>query len=316
MGLEMIPQMPAPGRPITADWGRDVVRCLRSMWPLQGAGSRISRSPNGTMIDAGSNSGGGSSGSGAAEPFAVRWHQHDSNKGEWEVYIPWGCATVGGRACIPKNAAANDADGNPEIGWFTIDIEEGDSVDTIRDNNKVFRSYPVYALMKPWPSIKVSSKEAEYDKEKWLGRRLIALAQEAKWSSGGSNHTSHRVVQYITGNWSEAWSTADLFAIRYDPKSGDTASDPNATWLAKLTNMTVTCGRFQVSLDGDKDVSGMEDVVLKINHSSNGEYSLEIVDVAEDSTDDATFVTLYSLDHKVVVADKRTNITTMPFFDV
>jgi hypothetical protein len=80
--------------------------------------------------------------------------------------------------------------------------------------------------------------------------------------------------------------------------------------------MTVTCGRFQVSTDDEPDITDKDVVVLKINHSADGEYSLEIVDTDEESTDEATYVTLYRLDGNVVTSDLRTNITTMPFFDV
>ena len=55
---------------------------------------------------------------------------------------------------------------------------------------------------------------------------------------------------------------------------------------------------------------------MKINHATDGEYSLEVGDTEEESTDDATYVTLYRLKDGVVVEDSRTNITTMPFFDV
>jgi ABC-type transport system substrate-binding protein len=175
----------------------------------------------------------------------------------------------------------------------------------------------VYALLKPWPHLKVSTARADWEDEPWQAKKIIAYAQIAEWtSSSGKQMTSRRVVQYFTGAWAEPYAIdpASLFGIRYDP-NGE-ASDPSTAWKAMLVNMTVTCGRFQVSSTYDVDVTDMENVVLKIDHSTDGEYALEIVDEAQESTDDATYVTLYSLDHGIVTGDTRTNITTMPFYDV
>ena len=47
-----LPATPQPGSPLSSAWGRDVVDCLRSLLPRGGPGVRVSRSPNGTTIDA------------------------------------------------------------------------------------------------------------------------------------------------------------------------------------------------------------------------------------------------------------------------
>lgn len=317
MGTEIIPQMPQTDRPISVDWGREVVKCLRALWPLQGDGVLLERHPNGTMISV---SGGAQAvSSGAADdglyPFKVRWHQHGNNGGAWEVYLPWGCASVWNSACIPTNTQAKDAEGNDEIGWYTFEIAENDSVETARVGNRIYRSCPVYALMKPWPHVTVSTARADYENKPWHAKKVIAYAQEAEWTANGKTQTARRVVQYVKTAWSETLpSSAELFAIRYDPQ-GD-ASNPATTWKAMLTNMTVTCGRFQVSSPYDVDVTNMATVVLKINHAVDGEYSLEIVGEPGVTDDYATYVNLYRLDGGVVTSDLRTNITTMPFFDV
>jgi len=257
-----------------------------------------------------------STGSGLA-PFKVRWHKHgdDKDDGEWEVYLPWGCASVNGTACIPSNEKAEGPDGT-EVGWYTFDIATADSVETTRVEDMIYRSWPVYALMKPWPSVTVSTARKDYEDEPWFAKKVIAYAQEAEWTDEeGETHVNRRVVQYTKESWGETtpYSTG-LFAIRYEPQGR--ASDPDTEWKAKLVSMTVTCGRFQTSSDDEPDVTDMEAVVLKINHSTDGEYTLEVVDEMGETGDDATYVTLYKLEDGVVTEDLRVNITTMPFFDV
>ena len=46
------PREPTPGQPISATWGREVVRCLRAITPLPGPGTTTEQRTNGTMISA------------------------------------------------------------------------------------------------------------------------------------------------------------------------------------------------------------------------------------------------------------------------
>ena len=45
-----IPREPQADTPIPADWGRDVVRCLRSLRSKPGPGITLNRTPEGTTI--------------------------------------------------------------------------------------------------------------------------------------------------------------------------------------------------------------------------------------------------------------------------
>lgn len=307
---------PQAGRPVSANWGRDVVRAIRAATPIETPGARVERTPNGTaiVVDRARKT------VGAEElfPFKIRYHMHSADNGSWEIYLPWGCAQVGGRACIPLNDPAKDAEGNVELNWYAFEIGDEDSVDVKTIGNITYMAYPVYVCMKAWPHIRATAKREEYESEDepWYAKSLVAMALEAEFQQGRERITARSVLQYVKAQWTEAWDERGLFALRYDPADPDRASDPNTEWKAMLTNLMVTCGRFQVSSDKEWDVTEFDHVVLKINHKVDGEYSLEVEKEMKKSDDDATYVQLYEMNKGIVTQDTRTNITTMPFFDV
>ena len=131
--MNPFPPAPAPGSPVSAAWMARVLAACRMCMPIAGPGLRASYTQHGTVLTLGD-------AKTAPEkehlrPFTVRWHQPEDAAGQWEIYMPAGCISIGS-SCSPLNPPASDTTGHDgETGWYLLPMLDtpsaGDSFSVI-----------------------------------------------------------------------------------------------------------------------------------------------------------------------------------------
>jgi hypothetical protein len=78
--------------------------------------------PGGTFIDSEPGVGGGLSGT---PPWTVRYHAPDGGDGQWEIWLPSGCMSVGS-TLLPLNRPASESSGHEGDmpGWYLLHLDE------------------------------------------------------------------------------------------------------------------------------------------------------------------------------------------------
>lgn len=309
-----IPKMPQHGMPISADWGRDVVKCLEMLRPRSSQGFTIDQNLYGTRLSMATSSPALQVESDYA-PFSVRYRITDveNNKGEFQIYIPFGSAVVTqdglAQACeVHDLKQATGEDGEALYGWYTI------PADSMKDkyaeimSHRVYevKMYPVYVLMKPWPEMTASCDPTVWGAVKWS--EIVAYIGMIKIDG---REEVGVVNQIFTGNIKREWNASGKFAIVYTPA---TESEGGGKYKMRIRNANLMIGRLMLSIpesegeDGGKDISGWEEVWLKIIHDSE-KVSMELLDSnsGEESDDDKTICKLYTIKDDVVISDSREN---------
>ena len=83
--MQRYPREPKSGEPLSADWGRDVIRTMRRITPLAGVNCRVSETPYGTFINPRAASiTGGSAASSLPQPFDIEEFEKPEENDEEE----------------------------------------------------------------------------------------------------------------------------------------------------------------------------------------------------------------------------------------
>lgn len=306
------------GDAVRADWARKVIGAIGEQRPRPKPGQTMSRNSYGVML------GPEPSEAGEVEmtpvrPFKVRWCSHgkagDGN-GEWQVYLPNGCVSLDGASAIPLNAKGKDRNGDETWKWYKID-DPGDAdadVGTIGDY--VAKTWTVYVQLKPWPRFKVTTKaeDGDFGPCKWtIPIATIATVDRRGKSGTFKGHITVRLLEDAT--IVRSWDANGNFAIRYTVAS---ATSPGANVKAELINITRQFGRLQLNDKQPVDITGWEEVWVKIEHKDT-EFKLSVSKASEDgdrSDDDHTVYKIYELkDGKnIVTRDMRSEIEPMDFY--
>ena len=170
------PRMPSNGQKISASWGRSLIDSIRAGLPVAAPGMLLKRGMYGTsmtpMVEA--KSGGVTlGGTTPLTPFKLRWFakptELNPDAGEWQIYLPLGCATIRSRfgskyaqsiPYVALNDDATDAAGDAIYGWFKIaDPSDGDATRTEKDG-VVTLTWSVYVHFCPWPRMEATTKAA------------------------------------------------------------------------------------------------------------------------------------------------------------
>lgn len=314
-----IPEAPAHGSSISANWGRRVVDCLRRLRPVAGMGVRMDFTPNGTVYMA---EGGTKQASSPSElrPFDVRWMANGKDSGEWQIYLPLGCVkvkprNVGGETypCLCVNDKAKDADGKEIHGWYKVDDPDGSEglIETI--GGTAYQSFPVYVLAKPWPRFKVSCDRKGY--EAVAGCVAVASLDIAK--KGGE--TSRKGVRTSDSpvEVDDSDANADsLFNIVYEFEEGSLYKKESQPQL-KVVNRLFAGGRTVVQEDGeDEDLFNADEVWLVIDHDGSAdELKIRVTQSDEGSDGKKTSIPLYRLEDGVVKKDTRALLDRVRYYD-
>lgn len=346
------PSLPIPGQPLSVNFAREVVKEIRATRILPGSGLKLRYSPNGTSLRDESNGKSSSlpSTSSKAQPFQVRWMSHDENgdqprKGEWQIYLPAGCASVSyvedglaGTAysdtgirsgqyetgkprkyvAQPKNKNAKDTDGEEIFQWYNIPTPSNEDGDILQTNGLNAVSWTVWVLMKPWARYTVSTNPDEDEPAAWS--LAVATIWECEYTQdegedGGMEASTptveHGVVQLHTGEWKNTWHVSGNFAIRYkltNEKSKD------SEYKVELVNQALMVGRLQLENLNPVDVSHAEHIWVKIEHSTEKFKLSVLTECNETSDDDKTVFKIYDMEDGIVTQDLRSSIPDLPFY--
>lgn len=124
------PVPPAKGQPVRAELIRQIIDCLRMFRPLPGPNIRTRTTPGGTLIEG--TPGGSGEGAAGTPPWTVRYHAPDGGDGQWEIWLPPGCMSVG-RTLQPINRPASESTGheNDKAGWYLVCLDEDEGSPTV-----------------------------------------------------------------------------------------------------------------------------------------------------------------------------------------
>ena len=162
-----------PGDKVTGTWISNLLRAVRRMKPLQGPGISTRVTPDGTVISAAVAA---PRAAAPLAPFAVRFHKTEGDPdGQWEIYLPPGCCSVGG-SCEPMNPKASEKSGHDDDdSWYALPgadsmAQESVPVGEGEDARHVTRRrFTVHAHVKP------SAKVYGVDEIDAPARRLLAV---------------------------------------------------------------------------------------------------------------------------------------------
>lgn len=96
----------------------------------------------------------------ALRPFAVRWmntSKTDKKIGEWQIYLPIGCATVNDIPYAYVNDKAKDINGEDIPGWYKLPEPEDEDADITNTGKYKCKEWTVYFRAKPYPLSKVGT---------------------------------------------------------------------------------------------------------------------------------------------------------------
>lgn len=122
--MRLLPPEPSPGDKITAEFVRELIRCIRERQIIKGSGYSISSNANGTVIKFGPET--PKKTSAEPLPYEVRWDSTlNSGSGGWKIYLPTdhllsydgddiATADIGG-ATVIKDA------NNQDTPWYLLD---------------------------------------------------------------------------------------------------------------------------------------------------------------------------------------------------
>ena len=185
------PPDPVPGAPVSASWMRGLLAVCRACMPIAGPGMRASYTPNGTVLTAGATAVAPTKN---LKPFTVRWHKPADSEGQWEVYLPPGCLSVGG-TCEPLNRRVSVTAGHDdEPDWYRLELDES-AGDPITGAPVDGNGNTVQTQYRKWQVVahaKTSAKiygEDEIDED---ARRLCYVSAEPTWSANDSNDDKWR----------------------------------------------------------------------------------------------------------------------------
>lgn len=310
------PRFPQSGSSIKADWGKKLVEAVRERTIVPQVGQRLHRTAYGTIIETDRK---------AEEydedltdndyAFKVRWFPYDreaNDKGEWQICLPYGCATITqetSRSYNPVNDPAKNADGEEIYKWYRIEKPQDKDATVGRFKDYVAVQWTVRVLFAPFPLMKAVTCEKDKDfKEKWSV--AVATISEVRFDDRTLHGTTRYAVDPETVHF--VWPQGE-FAINYEFK------DNGGTYSAvpRVINQTKMIGRLQVYNIEPKDVSGSKSVWIKIEHpSTQFKLTVETDLTGKDtlSSDDRTVYKIYDLEDDVVVNDYRDKIPEMNFY--
>lgn len=250
---------------------------------------------------------GGGFGQESLKPFKLRWmpqDDDDQSKGEWQIYLPMGCATLNEKdVYFPKNDIGKDADDEVTFQWYKIE-EPQDSDATITSvGTKVFKEWTVYVHFKDFPMMYASTKEQDSDFQNCPDRIAVGTLMQREWTpEGEEKQYQHKTQQSRFNAYNREFPNDGSFQIIFKC-DGDRKEEDSYKIL--LTNQFINFGlRAQAWIEDETDITNMDDVVLDIDHSTE-DISISITDTWEENTIDHTYVRLLKLEDKSIKTDNR-----------
>lgn len=315
-----LPRDPVEGQAITVTWAKQLLAYIRENTPRAGAGATESRTRNGVFIGVGSSPSASSSAPATLSAFDVRWYPHsdtDDTKGEWQIHLPFGCATIGERIYLPDKdvESAKDKDGVEIFGWYKIPSPKNEDGFQERADGWEAISWTVKVAFKAWPRLMPTTDTSE-DGPSQFGRGYkevaVATISVYNYDIDGRKYTAHKVNQLVSVAQKIERDIGGAFAIEYATDGSEYSRE--AKWTPRVRNQSCMLGRLQKYIDTPTDVGGWDDVCLKIEHSTN-EYKVSLTKEFEESDAKKTVIRLYKMKHNEIVDDYREDISKIPFYN-
>lgn len=320
------PFAPKAGQGLAADWGRDLVDFVRRSRVRPARGQRVQVTSFGTVVEenAASVRSVRFSEERETKPWALRWLPYDEDdpaKGEWQVYVPVGAATLnGGDLYMAFNDEAKDADGEVIGDWYKVDsVDDGHAkitTETYEGVARVTKEWTVYALFKPWPRVKVSANSDGFATT--MRKELVGAICETTYTFNDGGEETTEIEHFVSSQTLDApvkleRDESGAFAVEYHTAEGKEI-EKDAAWKPFVVNQRVMLGRVQATLEEDTDATGWERVVVRIDHPAE-DFELSVVGTYEASDDDKTCVVIYEMKDDVVTKDNRAQLAQMPFYN-
>ena len=321
-----LPKPPVPGGPMNVQWGRTVAAGMRRNRVIAGSGLRMKQTPEGVVLDVTSAVRRVVQEQKQVLPFDMRWYsyadENDPDKGEWQIYLPLGCATLTQDGVTwryrtgSQNKSARDADGNVIPAWYHLDVPQSSSNAVVtEENDRIAKSYTIFLNMKPWPHMLVSGDDnaiEEYGRVEW--QVAVGSINIVEYSDGETPTTRYATRTITQTNIANEWDVSKPFSVKYETTQTGEHSFDLKVWLV---NQSVFLGRLEKIDAEDIDITGRDNVWVKIAHDTDEfEMSVEfdLEGTAARSDDDKTVYRIYTLEDNVVVTDDRDEVPDMGFY--
>lgn len=337
------PSKVSPGEKVTAAHHNALLDYVLRTTPRAGRNTTISEKPNGCFINA--QPGGGAAATAEDGPFRVRWHAPDGDgqsapEPQWEIYLPTGCMSVEG-SCTVLNTPASETSGHEdEDGWYVLPFPQGDDPGEYRvvvhgkqrtqlqseedNSNDIVRTSTRPAMLAAAEKAEWVGEEESETRQDYAGdviHPIVATITLSSEEGGGLVRQAARVVSAPIVVQGERAATFDLVWI-YSRAEG--AVRPALEGIL-CANQSFSAGgtSYEATSDGEYDpdeplAAGNQDayIWLKIDTSA----ALYKITVEENttssilSTDEVTWVRLYTLRWDRVDPDERTNLNQVPIY--
>lgn len=337
------PRRLAPTEHVTARAYNALLDYARRTAPVAGANVSISYGMGGAAIN-------GTPGGGAVDagirPFRVRYHELGEGNGQWEIYLPPGCLSVGD-VCKVLNRRADAATGHEDDGedWYVFRLDEssaGDGSSSGDGTAEAERTFRVVVHGKPR-----AMRDGIDSLKSAAGPGVSVTAVPNAVTSGGDvreepsddelgnwGDAFRQVVANVTVTVGENGVSRSVRQIWSDPISVGTREDRPfdlVWWFAAkddgdLEVKNVYCVRQNASLAGTDmaiDPDAMTDVkdaeravYLHVITQSGANVGEVLTDPTNtNATDEQTWVLLYLMKENCVVSDSRTtNLANIQYY--
>ena len=322
-----VPRKMAPGERLTAANYNALLDYVKRITPIAGANVSVDYRLCGAVI---SGTPGGEAADRSVKPFDVRYHE-----GQWEIYLPDGCVSVGG-SCTPINPAAS-AGGNDhsddDAGWRVLGLVESSGTTGTDGDGNTYREWTVTV------HAKTSAKMYGVDDLNAPARRLVwaGVTDRLKQSSSMTDAERYKDtpgdafacavarIRVTTVGTETVRAVTQLRRTPVDVGDVPAATGFDLVWYFSVTNGSLSVEKVYclrqvaavagISVTGDQmtEVTDAEDVYARIDSSdmSDGEGILAVVadpsggDNPSASNTLITWLPLYELKENTVMADYR-----------
>ena len=298
-----------PGDPITADLFNQVASSIPKFGTISNDIGFIT-APDGTILLNQWNkliAAPASASKSGLKPFALRWMNTsatDPDVGEWQIYLPRGCAVLNTDTYCPKNDIGTDVNGDITFSWYKIPDPVDSDAEVTTKGNYVFKEWTVWVKFKDYPLMYAETKQNNTDFRTNASISVGSLSVKEWTDENGKLNSVKTTVQTYGSIYKRNIEETGSFRIVYEC-TGDRKQE--SSYKVKLTNQFITVGREQIWIQDDTDITEFTDVVLKIDHS-NEKMSIEIVNKMADNTLDNTFLRILRMNDKTVLEDTRDTV--------
>lgn len=335
------PVPPNKGEPVRAELIRQIIDYLRRITPVSGPNIKISIGPGGAKISG--TPGGATLPAEERAPWTVRLHVTENDAdGQWEIWLPPGCMSVGGD-CAPINQAASEKAGHADdpAGWYALVLDETAGDPTSTETTEGDGGTQVTVDVREFSIIahaKTSAKQYGVDALDAPARRLLYV--EARKTPSAAESASATPADLVANTWGDEF--AQTVATVVITTTGGTTSrkiTPRCTipisvgarertgfdlvWYFDLDadgNLEVSalyCVRqiaaaAGITITGDTmtEVTGASTIYARIN-TTDLSYGVGLVEVLKDpqgisgSSPYVVWLNLYAVTSNAVTADYR-----------